>query len=230
MRPTALRPLLSVLVLFLVVAALALGSRVWSTSSGEAPSDRAAIVATDGCGSASGGEASGVAVGGDLVLTAAHVVARANEVEVTLMGGAAPARIVAWDAERDLALLAVTGLDMEPVPLGVLAAGDSGELVGGALSGTVAFETLQVARLNIEKVLGIERHSRVGYQLAVAAGAGDSGAGIYTDGDELAAMLFATEPAEGIGWATASSEIETLLAGPRRAFRCDPAVSRIEPS
>lgn len=218
------------MLLIVILGAFAVARRLPSESTGVSPADRAAIVATRGCGFASGGEASGVAVGGDLLLTAAHVVVQADEVEVTVMGTAAPARIVAWDGERDLALLAVAGLDTEPVGLGVLAAGDSGEMVGGALSGTVAFETLQVASLSIEEVLGTDRHSRVGYQLAVGAGEGDSGAGIYTEDGVLAAMLFATEPDEAIGWATASTEIRALLDGPRQTFQCDPAASRIEPS
>jgi S1-C subfamily serine protease len=61
---------------------------------------------------------SGIAWGGDLVLTAAHTVKRADGITVFLPDGRElPARLAGHDAGRDLALLQVEGLDAPAVEL-----------------------------------------------------------------------------------------------------------------
>lgn len=60
---------------------------------------------------------SGIAWGGDLVVTASHTVKREDGLSVSLPDGRElPARLVARDHGRDLALLQVEGLEAPPVP------------------------------------------------------------------------------------------------------------------
>lgn len=66
-----------------------------------------------------GSVGSGVFVGEDVVLTCAHVVDNAARIRCELTDGRrAEARVLAWDEERDLALLQVAGVDGErPEPV-----------------------------------------------------------------------------------------------------------------
>ena len=72
-----------------------------------------------------GVEGSGFVYAPGRVMTNAHVVAGVVEPTVTVPGGPTlPARVVQYDPGRDLAVLAVDGLDAAPLPLG-------GEVDGG---------------------------------------------------------------------------------------------------
>jgi len=62
---------------------------------------------------------SGFVVAPGRVLTNAHVVAGVNQPVVNIPGGdALPARVVQFDPDHDLAVLAVDGMDTPPLPLG----------------------------------------------------------------------------------------------------------------
>lgn len=194
------------------------------------PSERVVTIEATGCGVASARSGLGIAVGDDIVLTVAHLVARAGTIEVSVGGAPAqPAAIVDIDLDRDLAALAVPGLTEPPVAFAAIDEGGEGTVV--LAPDLVPFEVRLVARLTTEAILGDERHSRVGYELGAATRTGDSGAGAYDDRGRLIGILFATEAAGDTAWVTASRELEDFLAGvdPDRApIRCDPATSQLD--
>ena len=176
--------------------------------------ERAAIIKTTGCGFASDSNGSGVAVGGALVLTVAHLVVRAETVTVALGdAGAQPADVLAVDRETDLAVVRLRGLDTEAVEMADVGKEALGWVVGGQASGTVGFEVRRVVDLSIEEVGGTERHRRRGYELAATTRDGDSGSGVYDAVGNLIGLVFASGPEEDTTWVTASSEIESFLAG-----------------
>ena len=206
------------------------------------------MIETAGCGTADGGLGSGIALAEDLVLTAAHVVASAGGVEVgapgsSPAGGAEaadiPARVVAYDPLRDLALLRPADPfdPVPPPPDGVsLGVDDRATVVAGATSGDVAAVVQQVTLIEMDEVRGQRRSTRRGYRIEAETTGGDSGAGLYDDRGRLAGLVFAVSTADsGRTWVTAESEIAEFLDEYRRAgrpddrFICHPARSRIEP-
>lgn len=160
------------------------------------------------------------------MLTVAHLVARSADIRVTVGGGDVSAVVAAIDLKRDLALLQVAPNGVPAIEMTTVGTGAKGFIVGGAASGTVAFEVRDVVSLSIEEILGTDRHSRLGYELEAVTATGDSGAGAYDDQQRLIGIVFATGP-RGTAWATSTAEIEPFLAKPTRVLKCDPDNSRI---
>ncbi len=199
------------------------------------PALRAVRLETSGCGFASGRIGSGVAVADELILTVAHLVARADEIQITLTSGeSVHAHVTAVDLEKDLALLLVPPTGFDDVLLASAGVGASGFIEGAASSDTVPFTVRAAVSLSIEEILGSDRFTRLGYELDARTTTGDSGAGVYNTEDRLIGLVFATGK-EGVStWATASAEIAAFLTratgdgGPTRSFVCDPALSRLQ--
>ncbi|MEM7271945.1 MAG: trypsin-like peptidase domain-containing protein [Actinomycetota bacterium] len=188
---------------------------------------RAVVVATTGCGSAPGGEGSGVALAPTRILTAAHVVAGATEVTVRLRGevpidrsigtaettgdAAGPdatpalrtveATVVAYDTRRDLALLDLDGDGVAapagPVPIRDLGTGDAGIIIGAGVSGDIPFTVAERTIIEIDEVRGTDRVRRAGYLLEAATSPGDSGSGLYDGRGYLVGVLFAVSTDNG---------------------------------
>ncbi len=196
------------------------------------PAARAVRIETTGCGFAPDRTGSGIAVGDGLVLTVAHLVARADDISVTL-GDAGPvdAAVATADLELDLAILRVHENGVPPVATSSAGRGDDGRIVGGAASGTVPFEVTDVVRISIEEILGNERHKRLGYELAAVTTTGDSGAGAYDNENRLVGIVFATSDDGATTWITSSGEIEAFLAAhdpESAAIPCNEAASRLD--
>lgn len=178
-----------------------------------APIERAAMIETTGCGYASGRVGSGVALGGGLVITVAHLVVHASRADLSIGDVlAGDGTVVAVDLERDLALLRLADGDLADVTTASAVKGDRGSVVGAAVSGTVPFQVRGVVELTIEDVLGNGRHSRLGYQLDADTTDGDSGAGVYDSQGRLIGIVFATSDGGAVTWATAATEIEDFLS------------------
>ncbi|NNL47157.1 MAG: trypsin-like peptidase domain-containing protein [Acidimicrobiia bacterium] len=199
------------------------------------PSLRAVRLDTSGCGFASGRIGSGVAVGDELILTVAHLVARADDIEITLTSGdVVNAHVTAIDLEKDLALLLVPSTGLDDVSLASARIGTAGFIEGGAASGTVPFTVRAAVSLSIEEILGSDRFTRLGYELDARTTTGDSGAGVFNTEDRLIGLVFATGKDGAATWATASTEIARFLTRATsdrsqiRAIACDPALSRLE--
>ena len=211
-----------------MVAVVVLGasSRLGGSTS---PDERSVSIRTTGCGHVSKTKGSGVAVGGDIVVTVAHVVIGASTVHVTTPDAKEhPGAIVALDTHRDLALVWVPDLDLPPVAIADSRAAGMALIVGGARSGTVEADIRRHVPVVIEEVGGLERYQRDGYEVEAATGRGDSGAGLY-EGNSLLGVVFATAADDDrTTWVTAGTEIENFLAiGGGPEYHCDEAASRV---
>lgn len=188
-------------------------------------------LSVDGCGVASSTSGSGFVFDDGLVLTAGHVVARAEGIEVKYPDGStAPARVIAFDAQQDLAALSVPIVDVDRPLIGVAGAGNGGRVVGALTSGTVDMTVRQRVKVNIEAVLGTERATRLGYEVEVATATGDSGAGVYDLEGRLLGMVFAVSAEGGTTWVTAAEELDRFVSRVDRAgtpYICDPNLSRL---
>jgi S1-C subfamily serine protease len=175
------------------------------------PEARAVRIDTTGCELTSGHFGSGVTIGGNQVVTVAHLIARAETVTVSVAGGGPEvAEVVALDLQKDLAVLRIAGMEAPEVDVATADTGTSGHIVGAAASGTVPFEVKRRVNLRIEDVLGTERHSRLGYEVSAVTTDGDSGAGAYDDDGGLVGIVFATGRDGATSWLTASDEIEAF--------------------
>lgn len=181
---------------------------------GYGPAQRAVTLETEGCGFAADRIGSGVAIGDGLVITVAHLIVEASDVRADVDGEEHEVvTVVALDRRIDLAVLRVPSLTIPAIAMGTAVKGAHGSIIGGATSGTVAFEVEGVVELTIEEVFGTARHARSGYQLAAGTSDGDSGAGAYDEHNRLIGIVFATGQEGKTTWVTASSEIEDFIAG-----------------
>lgn len=196
------------------------------------PAQRAVRIETTGCGFASGRTGSGVAVGDGLIVTVAHLVARAEDIFAYFADEQGlSASVTAVDLNRDLALLRVPPNAMPVIEMSSLRDGAKGLIVEGAASGTVPFEVRQVVTLAIEEILGTDRHSRRGYELAAETATGDSGAGAYDEENRLIGIVFATSQEGESSWITSSAEIDDFLTAHGSDVTeivCDSEESRID--
>jgi len=196
------------------------------------PSQRVVRVETTGCGFAADRTGSGVAVGDGLVLTVAHLVARADDIAASVGSGESmDAVVTAIDLKMALALLRVPPNGIPVVEMSSVGAGAKGNIVGGASSGTVPFEVTEVVKLTIEEILGSDSHSRLGYELEAETSPGDSGAGAYDTEKRLIGVVFATGQDGESSWITSSAEIEGFLAkhdSDTAPIGCDSEASRLD--
>lgn len=177
------------------------------------PFDRAVRLETEGCGLEPPRTGSGVLIDDGMILTVAHLVARAESVSVFMAGHELESvSVAAVDRQRDLAILRVPPDGTSQIETSSVAKGASGSIVEGSGSGSVPFVVKGVVELTIEEVLGTTRHSRRGYELAAVTGAGDSGAGAYDEDDRLIGIVFATGRDGATTWVTSSSEIADFLS------------------
>lgn len=178
------------------------------------PEGRAVRLETTACGFVSDHFGSGVVVADGLVLTVAHLVVRSESIDAYVDGRAPEqAMIAAVDLERDLAVLRVAATGVAAVQTTRVEGGTQGHIVGAASSGTVPFEVRRRVDLTIEEILGTERHSRAGYELAALTTDGDSGAGAYDEEQRLIGIVFAAGRDGETSWLTASDEIDDFLSG-----------------
>ena len=198
------------------------------------PAERAVRIETSGCGFAPDRTGSGVAIGDGLVVTVAHLVARADKIEAVVGNRAAvEATVAAVDLDRDLAVLRFTpdGIPVLEMSSDLAAIGTGGRIVGAASSGTVPFEVEEVVNVSIEEILGTDRHSRLGYKLSAATTTGDSGAGAYDSDNKLIGIVFAIDEAGESTWITSSAEIDKFIAAHRSdasPIVCDTASSQLD--
>jgi len=160
--------------------------------------------------------AGGVVVDEGLVLTAAHVVAGAEgPLEVRLAsGGSRPAAIVGFDPDRDLAALAVTGLDSVAAQVADGVAGESGMIVSfsrdGARTDTPFVVERQISATG-EDIYGEGDVSRQALELAAEIEPGMSGAGAFDDDGDLVGLVFAESRGRPITYAVAATELRSFL-------------------
>lgn len=181
------------------------------------------------CGKVSAG--TGSAVGEDLVLTNAHIVAGSSD-DVTVRTAddrLLSAVVVGFDRARDLALLSVADLGLGPVELGD--AEDGSEALILARPAPVDLEILDVTIVKSftatgDDIYGEDDVSRRALELAVDVVPGVSGAGVYDQSGRLVGVVFAeSRQRDNVAYAVAGEEIRAFLhrtdaAAPTDTLRC----------
>jgi len=171
----------------------------------------AVAISTEGCTRPQQG--TGVVIEGEMVLTAAHVLAGATDVEVTSWRGETfEALPVLIDPDLDFAVLRVTGLNVAPAPIadgeiGVIAAvavpRGGTRLMGASLLRVVSARTTDIYRSHKVVKLALE--------VELDAQSGDSGAPILNSSSEVVGILISTSVALGSSFALHVDEFRDLL-------------------
>ena len=139
------------------------------------------------------GTGSGVVVAKGYVLTNYHVIEDATSLEITIDEQVYPAQLMGTDEAKDLAVLYVDGLDLEPVVLGdsdVLQIGDWAICIGNPLgfSGTTTVGVISALNRevsgNATDAYG-KRTTNVMIQTDAAINSGNSGGGMFNVAGEL---------------------------------------------
>jgi S1-C subfamily serine protease len=168
-------------------------------------------------------EGSGFAAGNDLVVTNAHVVAGERRTEVTRPDGRKlRATVVHFDPNRDLAVLQVTGLGQQPLPVGSAKVGARGAVFGHP----GGQDPLRIAPAAIrQRVDAVGRDlydarttRRDVFILASDLRPGDSGGALVDLNGAVVGVAFAIAPDRpGTSYAVTSEELKKALAAPRAA-------------
>jgi S1-C subfamily serine protease len=160
-------------------------------------------------------EGSGFFVGPDLVVTNAHVVAGESGTEVELADGRTlDAVVVAFDPERDLAVLRTDG-EAPALSLRDADTGDAGGVFGHPGGGGLEVSPFRVA----EEITAVGRDiydqrstSRDVLVLASDLAPGDSGSALVDPQGQVIGVAFAVAPDKpGVAYALAISELRDVL-------------------
>lgn len=181
-------------------------------SNSQVAMDASVRVEAEGCGSqpVAGG---GAFVAAHRVITVAHVVAGATEVEVVLPDRSEhKALVVAIDREKDLAVLDVN-VDTAPLRRGSMRVGAKGEFITWrtGLPETLAFTSLAFVDIRAADIDDTEMVPRRGYEVRAAVEPGDSGSVLVADGAAVAVMFARSTQHPDRGWATDISEADSLI-------------------
>ncbi len=175
--------------------------------------EAAVQVEAHGCGQVAN-IAGGSVIADDRVVTVAHAVAGSTDVVVVASDGRRrSAAVVGLDRRKDLALLAIDGVGIAPLPRATMGVDDAGELVvfreGHAL--LTGFVTRRRVDIKMDSIDEDGVSLRRGYQVEAEVVSGDSGAVLVIDGAATAVVFARSRGDERRAWATDISEIEPLL-------------------
>jgi S1-C subfamily serine protease len=149
----------------------------------------------------------------DRIVTNAHVVAGVAEPVVEAPNGQAlDGRVVYFDPDDDLAVIAVSGLTAPPLELAFpLAVGDQGVVDGYPFGGPFTSgpaEVLAVSTEQIADIYGQSTSPRGVYSLAATVNPGNSGGPFLTTDGEIAGVVFARSATDGdLGYAMTNTEL-----------------------
>lgn len=162
---------------------------------------------------------SGSVLGPGLVVTNAHVVAGADEVGVVPQPGSdlLRAQVVAFDPDRDLAVLSVASLDRPALPLVEAEIGTSGAVFGYPGGGELTLSPFAVGDIRTASgrdIYGDEPTSRELLFLAAALEPGDSGGALVDPAGEVVGVAFAIAPDRAdVAYALTAGEVSAVLDG-----------------
>ena len=173
------------------------------------------------------GSGSGVVVAKGYVLTNYHVVEDATMLEVTSGDKVYPAQLMGTDAAKDIAVMYVEDLDIEPVVLGdsdKLSVGDWAICIGNPLSFTGTTTVGVISALNREVKSSAtdaygKRATNTMIQTDAAINSGNSGGGMFNVAGELVGIpsmkytgsVYSGNTVEGIGMAIPINEAKQLI-------------------
>jgi S1-C subfamily serine protease len=164
-------------------------------------------------------DGTGFVVDNELVATNAHVVAGEPETDVLRDDGSrVSASVVAFDPERDLALLRVPGLGRPPLPVGESSLQASGGVFGHPGGGPLRVATFAVAnRLHAtgRDIYGSRLTTREILELRSQLRPGDSGSALVDPQGTVVGVAFAIAPDKPeVAYALSTVELRGVLAAP----------------
>jgi S1-C subfamily serine protease len=160
---------------------------------------------------------SGFVIAKDRVVTNAHVVAGVRQPIVQAPNGQAlDGRIVYFDPQNDLAVIAVTGLRAPVLGLGnPLAVGDDGVIDGYPYGGpftTGGAQVLAHSTENVDNIYGTSRSSRDLYTLAADVEPGNSGGPLLEQNGSIAGIVFAKSSTDSnLGYAMTDTVLSPVV-------------------
>ncbi len=163
---------------------------------------------------------SGFSPRADMTVTAAHVVAGMSRTEVLRPDGRRlAATVVAFDPNKDLAVLRVTGLAQTSLPLGSATVGGDGAVFGhpnGQVPVEVSPATIVAqGTVRIRNLYGQGPVTRDVLRLSSRLEPGDSGAAVVDTAGKVVGVAFAVATQRpGVAFAVASTELQPLLSQP----------------
>jgi uncharacterized membrane protein required for colicin V production len=165
-------------------------------------------------------DGSGVIVEPGIVLTNAHVVAGESRTSIIDASGTEHAgTVVMFDAEHDLAVVSVEGLDPAPLPVGDAKEGSIVGIFGHPAGGELRVSPGRVGdtiRATGTDIYRLGRSDRQVVVLAAEVVPGDSGAAVIDELGSIVAIVFATDPASSdTAYALAREEIDAALGRTR---------------
>jgi S1-C subfamily serine protease len=166
-------------------------------------------------------EGSGAVIGPDLVATNAHVVAGTDSPTVITQpeNEALEATVVAFDPDRDVAILHVPDLGKPPLPLGEgpFGVGGDGAVFGHPLGGPLELSPFEVAQAVDARGFDIydqHRTTRHIFVLSADLAPGDSGGPLIDPGGNVEGVAFAIAPDEPhVAYALTLEELRAVLNG-----------------
>ncbi|MCU1572644.1 MAG: peptidase and chymotrypsin/Hap [Micrococcaceae bacterium] len=156
---------------------------------------------------------SGFVIAEDRVITNAHVVAGVTQPVVeTPDGGALEGRVVSFDPDRDLAVLAVDGLGITPLPIGEELEGGDAAVVAGYPHGgpyTTKPATVQtVTQMLVPDIYGQDPGPEEIYQLNADVQPGNSGGPVLNEQGQVVGVVFAKATTDApVGFALTLDEL-----------------------
>jgi uncharacterized membrane protein required for colicin V production len=164
-----------------------------------------------------GVEGSGWFAGRDLVVTAAHVVAGEGDTIVRIPGQPIPALadVVMLDIHNDVAVLRVSGVDLEPLPFADPRSGASVGILGYPLDGGFIATPGRIGRTAAVLTQDALGHGPVERTITAVAGRvqhGDSGGPAVDAAGRVESMIFAARVGSASGYGVPPSIIRSDLA------------------
>jgi len=162
-------------------------------------------------------EGSGFVAGPNLVVTNAHVVAGERDTRVTTSDGRRlDANVVAFDPNRDLAILRVPGLALPALVLGEGHIDDRGALFGHPGGGALRQAPVRIAEQIVARGTDITRTNpteREVFVLAAVTAPGDSGGPIVDPDGRVIGVMFAYDISrQTTAYALTRTELDAVLA------------------
>ena len=159
---------------------------------------------------------SGFVIAPDRVVTNAHVVAGVDQPVVEAPNGQTlDGRVVYFDPEDDLAVIAVDGLEAPALALaGSLAPGSDAVVDGYPFGGpfsSIPAEVLAVSNERIMDIYGQDSSVREVYTLAANIQPGNSGGPLLAPSGQVAGLVFARSSEQAdLGYAMTNSELQPV--------------------
>jgi S1-C subfamily serine protease len=161
-------------------------------------------------------EGSGFVAGPNLAVTNAHVVAGERDTHVTTSDGRRlDTTVVAFDPNRDLAILRVPGLALPALELGDARVDDRGALFGHPGGGALRQAPVRIAEQIVARGTDISRTSpteREVFVLAAVTAPGDSGGPVVDHDGRVVGVMFAYDISrQSTAYALTRTELDAVL-------------------